>query len=93
MLYVIYCRDKADSQPVRLANREAHLDYVEQSGLTLVIAGPLLTPDGNGMVGSMLVVDAEERAAVDQFAASDPYKLAGLFESVEIHPLRKVFPR
>jgi uncharacterized protein YciI len=45
------------------------------------------------MIGSMLVVDAEDRAQVEAFAASDPYRLAGLFDSVEIHPFRKVFPR
>jgi uncharacterized protein YciI len=93
MLFVIYCRDKEGSQPVRLDNREAHLAYVDSSDLEMVVAGPLLTPDGDSMIGSMLVVDAEDRARVDAFAASDPYRLAGLFESVEIHPFRQVFPR
>ena len=93
MLFVIYCRDKDDSQPVRLDNREAHLAYVDASDLEMLVAGPLLTPNGDSMIGSMLVVNAEDRAQVEAFAASDPYRLAGLFESVEIHPFRKVFPR
>ena len=93
MLFVMYCRDKDDSQPIRLDNREAHLAYVDASDLEMIVAGPLLTPEGDGMIGSMLVVEAEDRAQVDAFAASDPYRLAGLFDSVEIHPFRKVFPR
>jgi hypothetical protein len=93
MLFVMYCRDKDDSQPIRLDNREAHLAYVDASDLEMVVAGPLLTPESDGMIGSMLVVEAEDRAQVDAFAASDPYRLAGLFDSVEIHPFRKVFPR
>jgi hypothetical protein len=93
MLFVIYCRDKDDSQPVRLDNREAHLAYLDASDLEMLVAGPLLTPEGDSMIGSMLVVNAEDRAQVEAFAASDPYRLAGLFDSVEIHPFRKVFPR
>jgi uncharacterized protein YciI len=93
MLFVMYCRDKDDAQPIRLDNREAHLAYVDASDLKMIVAGPLLTPEGDGMIGSMLVVEAEDRAQVDAFAASDPYRLAGLFDSVEIHPFRKVFPR
>jgi len=93
MLFVMYCRDKDDAQPIRLDNREAHLAYVDASDLKMIVAGPLLTPEGDGMSGSMLVVEAEDRAQVDAFAASDPYRLAGLFDSVEIHPFRKVFPR
>ena len=93
MLFVIYCRDKDDSQPVRLDNREAHLAYVDASDLEMIVAGPLLTADGESMPGSMLVVEAEDRAQVDAFAASDPYRLAGLFDSVEIHLFRQVFPR
>lgn len=93
MLFVVYCRDKEDSQSIRLDNRETHLAYVDASDLEMVVAGPLLTPEGDGMIGSMLVVDADDRAQVDAFAASDPYRLAGLFDSVEIHPFRQVFPR
>ena len=93
MLFVIYCRDKEDSQPARLANREEHLAYVDASDLKMEVAGPLLSADGDGMIGSMLVVDAEDRAQVEAFATSDPYRLAGLFDSVEIHPFRKIFPR
>ena len=93
MLFVVYWRDQEDSQSIRLDNREAHLAYVDASDLEMVVAGPLLTPEGDGMIGSMLVVDADDRAQVDAFAASDPYRLAGLFDSVEIHPFRQVFPR
>lgn len=93
MLFIVYCRDKPEGEPIRLANRDAHLEYVTKSDLEPVLAGPLLSPDGEHMCGSMLVLEAENVAAVEAFAAADPYRLAGLFESVEIHPFRKVFPR
>ena len=76
MLFVMYCRDKDDSQPIRLDNREAHLAYVDASGLEMIVAGPLLTPEGDGMIGSMLVVDAED--GLDELSIAAPSLIAEL---------------
>ena len=92
MLFVIYCRDNPGSGDLRLATRDAHLAYVDSTEIDIRIAGPMLDDAGN-MVGSMFVVDAAERAAVDAFSAADPYREAGLFERVDIHAFRQVFPR
>ena len=51
------------------------------------IGGPYLDEKGN-MTGSLLVVDAPDQAAVEQFSRDDPYVKAGLFQSVEIRPYR-----
>ena len=92
MLFVIYCKDKPASGDLRLATREAHLAYVDSADLEIRIAGPLCD-DADTMVGSMFVVDAVDRDAVESFSAADPYREAGLFEHVEIHKFRQVFPR
>lgn len=91
MLYVIDCKDKTNALQTRLDTRSAHLAYLEQYAENLVMAGPFLCPDGN-MIGSMLIVAFETRDEVEKFCASDPYALAGLFESVAIRPWRKVLP-
>ena len=44
------------------------------------------------MIGSLLVMDFSDRAAVDSFLAGDPYSRAGLFASVRVSPWRKVIP-
>lgn len=88
MLYSIYCEDKADSEDLRKANRDAHLAYVED--FDILLGGPMLSEDGETMIGSLIVMEAEDRAAVDAFTASDPYGLAGLFERVTVRPFRKV---
>lgn len=96
MYFVFYCRDKPGSEQVRIANRSAHLDYLETHKAQLFCAGPLLAgsgSDGATMVGSLLVLDLPDRQAADAFAAGDPYAKAGLFESVSINPWRKVFPK
>lgn len=87
MLFVLYCRDRPDSAALRQSQRPAHLDWArQQTGIRM--AGPMLDDDGETMVGSLFVIEAEDRAAIEQLHASDPYVLAGLFERVEIHPFR-----
>jgi uncharacterized protein YciI len=85
MLFVIYAKDKPGALNLRLETREAHLEFIDASGDTVVIAGPLLDAEGKPK-GSMLIVDCENHAAAEQWAALDPYAKAGLFADVEIHP-------
>lgn len=92
MHFVIYCQDKAGHQQVRLDNRPAHVEYLKANADKIVAAGPLLSDDGEGMVGSTLIMAFADRAEADAWAANDPYAKAGLFESVTITPWKKVFP-
>jgi uncharacterized protein YciI len=87
-MYVLICRDKPGHLEVRKANRDAHLAYLAETGIVR-LAGPLLD-DAGGMVGSMLAIEAADRAGAEAFAAADPYARAGLFASVEIMAWRKV---
>jgi uncharacterized protein YciI len=96
MHFVFYCKDKPGNEGIRTANRLAHLDYLETYRDRLMCAGPLLAEAGGEpgrMVGSLLILDFPDRKAADSFAADDPYAKAGLFESVTIHPWRKVLPK
>lgn len=93
MAFMIYCLDKPNHVEVRLANRPAHVEHLTKHESQLLSAGPLLTPDGQTMIGSLLVLDTDDRAIADAFVAADPYSKAGLFQSVTIMPYRKVFPR
>jgi uncharacterized protein len=93
MLYAIYCTDKPSHLQTRLDNRPAHVEYLKLFGGQHICTGPLLSDDGQGMVGSLLVMDFADRKAAEDFAANDPYAKAGLFQSVAITPFRKVFPQ
>ncbi|MGE4280648.1 MAG: YciI family protein [Magnetospirillum sp.] len=90
--YAIICIDKPGSADIRLANRAAHLECLKALGDRLVLAGPFLSEDGEAMQGSLLVIDFDDRAAVDAFLAAEPYALAGLFESVTVRRYKKVLP-
>ena len=86
-LYALICTDKADHEPLRKDTREAHLAYLNATGVTLM-AGPFL--EGGVMTGSLLVIEVEDRAAAESWAAQDPYALAGLFAKVRIEEWKKV---
>ena len=88
MLFAITCHDKPGSLAIRQANRPAHLDFAAHH--RVVLGGPLLDEAGQPC-GSMLVLDAPDRAAAEAFVAGDPYGLAGLFDTVTIEGFRAVF--
>lgn len=93
MLFIIDCRDKPGHEDVRKDNRQAHLDYVKSFKDQVVAAGPLLSDDGERMVGSLLVLDFADRLLAERFTANDPYAKAELFESVTIRRWKKVLPK
>ncbi|APG48752.1 YciI family protein [Phaeobacter porticola] len=88
MLIALIARDKPDHLETRMANRTAHLAYIESTGV-VAQAGPLLDQEGS-MVGSLIVLDVEDMAAGQAWADNDPYAKAGLFEAVELITWKKV---
>ena len=47
--FAIHCIDKPDSSELRAATRAAHLAHIQSMGEAVLIAGPLLRPDGRAM--------------------------------------------
>lgn len=92
MLFAIFCSDRPDHEHVRLENRAKHLEFLGRYSGNLVAAGPFQTDDGEHMIGSLLIMDFPDRAAVEAFAAEDPYAAAGLFGNVVIRRWKKVLP-
>ena len=90
MLYALVCTDRPGLLDTRMATRPAHLAYLETYQSRLAYAGALLDLDGRPC-GSLLVIEAADRAEAEGFAAGDPYAKAGLFESTVIRPFRPVF--
>jgi uncharacterized protein YciI len=92
MQFMVYCLDKPESGALRAANRAAHLEYLKGYMSNIVTAGPLLTEDGQTMIGSLLLVEFPARSDAERFSVGDPYRKAGLFQTVTITPWRKVLP-
>ena len=89
--FAIHCIDKPDSADLRVATRAAHLAHIGALGDAVLVAGPLLRPDGRAM-GSLMIIAFEDRDAAIAFANTDPYHQAGLFESRSVTNWHKVIP-
>ncbi|MGD9862944.1 MAG: YciI family protein [Pseudodonghicola sp.] len=87
MLIALIARDKAGALQIRKDTREAHLAYLQSTGVVSQ-AGPLIV-DGD-MAGSLVILDVAAMAAAEDWAANDPYAKAGLFDSVELIEWKKV---
>ncbi len=90
MLFTLTCTDRPGALDLRLATRATHLAFLDARAAELATAGALLDADGRPC-GSLLVIEAADRAAAEAFAAADPYAQAGLFEATVIRPFRQVF--
>lgn len=92
-MFMIRCLDKANSLDLRLQTRAAHLEWLMSVQDKIVICGPLLSDDGQSMIGSLLLMDFPDRETAEDALQHDPYAKAGLFQSVEIMRWRQVLPK
>jgi hypothetical protein len=88
--FVLIGRDRPGTADLRQRLRPEHQAhfFAPQPECRGVAGGPLLDDAGEAMVGTLLVFEATDRAAVDRFFEGDPYNRGGLFEGVEIWPWR-----
>lgn len=91
-LFAVLAMDKPNHLEKRLETRPAHLQYWEDNAGQMVLAGPFLDEDEKP-IGSMMVVNAEDRAAAEKLVDGDPYAIEGVFQSVEIKPWNWVIKR
>jgi uncharacterized protein len=92
MLFLVIAWDGTDEEAParRLRVRETHLDGARARAATgvLQIGGALLNADG-GMIGSALIVEAEDEAGLRVLLEGDVYHREGVWRSYEIHPFRR----
>lgn len=99
MWYVIYSKDKKNALEARMHARADHLERVNamlDEG-RILLAGPrpaIDSPDPGpaGFDGSLIVAEFESLQQARDWADSDPYVQAGVYESVEVTPFIKVLP-
>ena len=89
MRFAITAIDKPDSLAQRLSVREAHFAYLEKTGAVL-LGGPFLDEAG-AMCGSLMIVEAKDFAALQEWLADEPYTQAALFASVDIRPWKATY--
>ena len=72
MLFVIFCIDKPGMEEKRAAAMKPHVDYLATGVIKLVMSGPLTSDDGEKVIGSLYVVEAENRAEIEEFQKKRP---------------------
>lgn len=99
MWYAIMGQDVANSLEKRLAARPAHIERLValRNEGRLLVAGPFpaidaTDPGAAGFSGSLIVADFESLDAAEAWAAEDPYRHAGVYDSVTIKPFNAVLP-
>lgn len=97
MYYVIFAQDKPDTLALRLSVREQHLERLEQLQAEdrLLTAGPNPAIDDEnpgeaGFTGSTVIAKFNSLEEAEQWANTDPYVAAGVYDKVIIKPFKKV---
>ena len=99
MLYAIIATDIENSAVKRTETRPRHMAYIRplmDQGRVL-LAGPHPAVDSpepgpGGMTGSLIVAEFDSLKDAQEWAASDPYSIEGVFAEVTIKPFLKVHP-
>jgi uncharacterized protein len=99
MWYAIIGRDADDALARRMQARPAHLARLHalRDEGRLLLAGPLPAIDAEdpgpaGFLGSLVVAEFASLDAARDWAEADPYREAGVFETVEVMPFKRVLP-
>jgi uncharacterized protein YciI len=92
MLFSVHAIDAADGAAKRqkvAADHGAHLKKAAEFGVTVMVGGPLVSDDGKGPVGSLMLVEGPDRATVEKFNNADPFFKNGVWDKIEIRRFDK----
>ncbi|MFP1646360.1 YciI family protein [Pontitalea aquivivens] len=80
---MIYTEDCEHGPAIREQNRDAHLAYLDSKMEILIASGGLQDETGKS-IGACILVDLDTLAEAQEFAAQDPFAIAGLFRTITI---------
>lgn len=93
MHYAVIARDHKTPGTLekRLAARSEHMDGLRamKADGRVVDGGALLDSDGK-MVGSVMLLNFADRAALDAYLAQEPYQRDAVWDEVEVLEVRRV---
>lgn len=93
MIFAFHLIDRADAGDLRQRVRPEHKAYLAAVADRIAFAGPLTQDDGQTMLGSLLVIDFDDRAAAELWMAEEPFTKAGLYQSVSVLPFINLWPQ
>lgn len=100
MIYAVISEDVENSLEKRKSARTNHLARLRQLQAEgrLLLAGPHPRIDSDepgpaGFSGSLIVAEFASLEDAQQWADSDPYVAAGVYQKVTVKPFKKVLPK
>ena len=98
MYYLVLAKDAADSLELRKSARADHLARLQalRDQGRLLTAGPMPAVDSEdpaeaGFTGSVIIAEFDSLEDARAWAEDDPYRKAGVYESIEVVPYKQVF--
>ena len=89
MQFVITAYDGENVLEKRMAVRSRHLENMTKVKGKVICAGGLLDEEGK-MKGSVLIMDFESRALLDEYLRSEPYVTEKVWEKVSVERMNVV---
>ncbi|CAL8481575.1 YciI family protein [Caballeronia sp. S22] len=89
MHFTVYCLDHPGMLQRRLEHYDDHKAYLKTAPIATLISGPLLESDGETMIGSFFLYEADRIDVLRRFVDEDPFNQAGIWKTAEIRPFLK----
>ncbi len=89
MLWAIVCVDKPNTAAIRDSVLQPHRDYLASQKAILVLAGATQNDEGTAAIGSLFILNVNNRAEAKKFSDGDPFTQKGVFASITITRMRK----
>ena len=83
MQFLVKAYDGPDMLDKRMEVRPQHLEGMKALGKQIICAGGLLDEE-SAMRGSALVMEFDNRAALDAYLESEPYVVEGVWQKIEV---------
>ena len=89
MQFMIKAHDGENMLEKRMEVRPRHLENMAKVNGKVICAGGLLD-DGGKMKGSVLIMDFDSKALLDEYLNSEPYIKEGVWKKVEVEHMNVV---
>ena len=90
MLFTIFCIDKPNMKEKRATAMPDHIEYLNaQTKIKNIMSGPLMDDEMENIVGSLYLLEALNRTAIEEFTKGDPLVAADIWTSIEIRAFNK----
>ena len=87
--FVIKAYDGEGKLDKRMEVRPHHFEGMEKMKEHILCAGGMLDKDGK-MMGSLLVMEFENRAQLDEYLSNEPYVVEHVWERIEVEQMNVV---